>query len=134
MTGMARGPFVFEMTESERPKVDRAVRSFLKSEALHPADFTIRGDGEAQSGVGEKGGGVGGGRFCRKTLLLPVAGDTREPGAVSRTCGSLAVGDYRNCRRAFFTKSYICRQNLAAFVFDLMDPQRSKADRPVLRL
>jgi CRISPR-associated protein Cas1 len=46
--------FVFDMMEPERPKVDRAVLSFLKSEALHPADFTIRGDGvvEAESGVG----------------------------------------------------------------------------------
>ena len=25
--------------------MDRAVLAFLKSEALHPADFTIRGDG-----------------------------------------------------------------------------------------
>ena len=33
--------FVFDMMEPERPKVDRAVLSFLKS--LHPADFTIRG-------------------------------------------------------------------------------------------
>jgi CRISPR-associated protein Cas1 len=37
--------FVFDMMEPERPKVDRAVLSFLKSEALHPADFTIREDG-----------------------------------------------------------------------------------------
>jgi hypothetical protein len=29
---------------AERPKVDRAVLGFLKSEALHPADFTIRSD------------------------------------------------------------------------------------------
>jgi CRISPR-associated protein Cas1 len=28
-----------------RPKVDRAVLGFLKSEALHPADFIIRSDG-----------------------------------------------------------------------------------------
>jgi hypothetical protein len=33
------------MTEPERPKKDRAVLAFLKSEALHPADFTIREDG-----------------------------------------------------------------------------------------
>jgi hypothetical protein len=33
------------MMEPERPKVDRAVLTFLKSEALHPADFTIREDG-----------------------------------------------------------------------------------------
>ena len=31
--------------ESERPKVGRVVRVFLKSEASHPADFTIREDG-----------------------------------------------------------------------------------------
>ena len=37
--------FVFDMMEPERPKVDRAVLVFLKSEALHPADFTIREDG-----------------------------------------------------------------------------------------
>jgi CRISP-associated protein Cas1 len=37
--------FVFDMMEPERPKVDQAVLSFLKSEALHPADFTIREDG-----------------------------------------------------------------------------------------
>jgi CRISP-associated protein Cas1 len=37
--------FVFDLMEPERPKVDRAVMAFLKSEALHPADFTIRGDG-----------------------------------------------------------------------------------------
>ena len=50
--------FVFDMMEPERPKVDRAVLAFLKSEALHPADFTIqRGwSGAAQSGAGEAGG------------------------------------------------------------------------------
>jgi CRISPR-associated endonuclease Cas1 len=37
--------FAFDMMEPERPKVDRAVLAFLKSEALHPADFTIREDG-----------------------------------------------------------------------------------------
>jgi CRISP-associated protein Cas1 len=37
--------FVFDRMEPERPKVDRAVLAFLKSEALHPADFTIREDG-----------------------------------------------------------------------------------------
>ena len=31
--------------EPDRPKVDWAVLAFLKSEALHPADFTIREDG-----------------------------------------------------------------------------------------
>jgi CRISPR/Cas system-associated endonuclease Cas1 len=37
--------FVFGMMEPERPKVDRSVLAFLRSEALHPADFTIREDG-----------------------------------------------------------------------------------------
>jgi CRISP-associated protein Cas1 len=37
--------FVFDMMEPERPKVDQATMAFLKSEALHPADFTIREDG-----------------------------------------------------------------------------------------
>jgi len=37
--------FAFDLMEPERPKVDRAVLKFLKSEALHPADFTIREDG-----------------------------------------------------------------------------------------
>ena len=37
--------FVFDMMEPERPKMDRAVLTFFKSEALHPADFTIREDG-----------------------------------------------------------------------------------------
>jgi CRISP-associated protein Cas1 len=37
--------FVFDLMEPERPRVDRAVLAFLKSEALHPADFTIREDG-----------------------------------------------------------------------------------------
>ena len=36
---------VFDMMEPERPKVDRTVLAFLRSEALHPADFTIREDG-----------------------------------------------------------------------------------------
>jgi hypothetical protein len=33
------------MMEPERPKMDRAVLTFLKSEALHRSDFTIREDG-----------------------------------------------------------------------------------------
>ena len=37
--------FVLDLMEPEPPKVDRAVLAFLKSEALHPADFTIREDG-----------------------------------------------------------------------------------------
>ncbi|SEE46372.1 CRISPR-associated endonuclease Cas1 [Rhizobiales bacterium GAS191] len=37
--------FVYDMMEPERPKVDRAVLEFVKANALHPADFTIRTDG-----------------------------------------------------------------------------------------
>jgi CRISP-associated protein Cas1 len=37
--------FVFDLMEPERPKVDRAVLSFPKSEALYPEDFTIKEDG-----------------------------------------------------------------------------------------
>jgi CRISP-associated protein Cas1 len=37
--------FVLDMVEPQRPKVDSAVLAFLKSEALHPADVTIREDG-----------------------------------------------------------------------------------------
>jgi CRISPR-associated protein Cas1 len=37
--------FVFDLMEPERPKVDRAILGFLKSEALHPVDFTFRADG-----------------------------------------------------------------------------------------
>ena len=37
--------FVLDMMEPERPRVDRAALAFLRSEALHPADFTIREDG-----------------------------------------------------------------------------------------
>lgn len=37
--------FIFDMIEPERPKVDRAVLALLRTEALHPADFTIREDG-----------------------------------------------------------------------------------------
>jgi CRISP-associated protein Cas1 len=37
--------FVLDMMEPDRPKVDRAVLAFLKSAALHPADFVIRDDG-----------------------------------------------------------------------------------------
>jgi hypothetical protein len=33
---------VLDLMGPQRPKVDRAVLGFLKSEALHPADFTIR--------------------------------------------------------------------------------------------
>jgi CRISPR/Cas system-associated endonuclease Cas1 len=45
MSETARHLLVFDLMEPERPKVDRAVLGFLKSEAFHPADFTIREDG-----------------------------------------------------------------------------------------
>jgi CRISP-associated protein Cas1 len=45
---IASPAFVFDMMEPGRPRVDRAVLAFLKSEALHPADFTIRQDGVAR--------------------------------------------------------------------------------------
>ena len=53
--------FVFDLTEPERPKVDRAVLAFLKSETLHPVRFhdPSRWGREAQSGVGEERGPVG---------------------------------------------------------------------------
>jgi CRISP-associated protein Cas1 len=37
--------FVFDLTESERPKVDRAVLDFVKGYVFDPADFVIRSDG-----------------------------------------------------------------------------------------
>jgi CRISP-associated protein Cas1 len=37
--------FVLDIMEPERPEVDRAVLAFLKSDALHPAHFTLREDG-----------------------------------------------------------------------------------------
>jgi hypothetical protein len=55
--------FVCDMMEPERPKVDRAVLAFLKSEAALPSGgyYDTRGwGGEAQSRVGEAGAGVGG--------------------------------------------------------------------------
>jgi CRISPR-associated protein Cas1 len=36
---------VFNLMEPKRPKVDRVVLAFLKSEVLHPANFLIREDG-----------------------------------------------------------------------------------------
>jgi len=52
--------FVFDMMEPERPKVDRAVLAFLKSEALASSRLHDPGGwgGQAQSGVGEAGGGA----------------------------------------------------------------------------
>jgi hypothetical protein len=37
--------FIFDLMEPKRPKVDRAVLDFVKANALHPADLTIRTDG-----------------------------------------------------------------------------------------
>jgi hypothetical protein len=37
--------FIFDLMEPERPKIDRTIIEFLKSEKLHPVDFTIRRDG-----------------------------------------------------------------------------------------
>jgi CRISP-associated protein Cas1 len=37
--------FVFDLMESERPKVDRAVLDFVKGHVFDPADFVIRSDG-----------------------------------------------------------------------------------------
>ena len=37
--------FVFDLMEPERPKVDRKVLEFVKSNTFDPADFTIRSDG-----------------------------------------------------------------------------------------
>jgi CRISPR-associated endonuclease Cas1 len=37
--------FIFDLMEPERPKVDRKVLDFVKSNVFDPADFTIRSDG-----------------------------------------------------------------------------------------
>jgi CRISP-associated protein Cas1 len=37
--------FIFDLMEPERPKIDRVIIEFLKSETLSPADFTMRVDG-----------------------------------------------------------------------------------------
>jgi hypothetical protein len=41
--------------EPERPKIDRAIIEFLKSENLHPADFVIRSDGVVRLNPGWRG-------------------------------------------------------------------------------
>jgi CRISPR associated protein Cas1 len=41
----ASSAFVSDMMEPERPRVDRAVLDFVKANALHPADFTLRMNG-----------------------------------------------------------------------------------------
>jgi hypothetical protein len=37
--------FIFDLMETERPKVDRAVLNFVKEQVFDPADFIIRTDG-----------------------------------------------------------------------------------------
>jgi CRISPR/Cas system-associated endonuclease Cas1 len=37
--------FIFDLMETERPKVDRAVLDFVKDHVFDPADFVIRSDG-----------------------------------------------------------------------------------------
>jgi CRISP-associated protein Cas1 len=59
--------FVFDMMEPERPKVDREVLAFLKSEALHPADFTIREDGVVRLNP----------ELARRVATLPLAASSR---------------------------------------------------------
>ena len=40
------------MMEPQRPKVDRAVLAFVRTEALHPADFRIRENGTVRLNPG----------------------------------------------------------------------------------
>jgi CRISP-associated protein Cas1 len=37
--------FVFDLMEPDRPRVDRKILDFVKSNVFDPADFTIRNDG-----------------------------------------------------------------------------------------
>jgi CRISPR-associated protein Cas1 len=37
--------FIFDLMEPERPKIDRAVLDFVKTNVFDPSDFVIRGDG-----------------------------------------------------------------------------------------
>lgn len=37
--------FVFDLMEPDRPKVDRKILEFVKTNVFDPADFTIRSDG-----------------------------------------------------------------------------------------
>jgi CRISPR-associated protein Cas1 len=43
--GDGSSKFIFDLMESERPKVDRAVLDFVKGHVFDPADFVIRTDG-----------------------------------------------------------------------------------------
>lgn len=45
INGTAATPLLLDLMEPEQPNATRAVLPFLKSEALQPADFTIREDG-----------------------------------------------------------------------------------------
>jgi CRISP-associated protein Cas1 len=37
--------FIFDLMESERPRIDRAVLDFIRAHVFDPADFVIRSDG-----------------------------------------------------------------------------------------
>jgi CRISPR/Cas system-associated endonuclease Cas1 len=37
--------FIFDLMESERPRVDRVVLDFVKTHVFDPTDFIIRSDG-----------------------------------------------------------------------------------------
>jgi CRISPR-associated protein Cas1 len=43
--GDGSSKFIFDLMESERPKIDRAVLDFVKRHAFDPADFVVRKDG-----------------------------------------------------------------------------------------
>jgi CRISPR/Cas system-associated endonuclease Cas1 len=43
--------FIFDLMESERPKIDRSVLDFIKGHVFDPADFVIRTDGIAGARV-----------------------------------------------------------------------------------
>jgi CRISP-associated protein Cas1 len=60
--------FVFDLMEPERPKVDRAVLGFLRSEALHAADFTIREDGVVRLNP----------ELARRVATIPLAASSRR--------------------------------------------------------
>jgi CRISPR-associated protein Cas1 len=68
------GPaFVFDLMEPERPKADRVIISFLKSEALHPADFVIRTDGVVRLNpqLARHVAGMVAGAMGRRSLAAP---------------------------------------------------------------
>jgi CRISP-associated protein Cas1 len=54
--------FAFDLMEPERPKVNRTVLSFLKSEALHPSHFANTVDGEVRLNL----------KLARRVAGLPI--------------------------------------------------------------